>query len=236
MPDYRRVADYHAQTGINDEDYWKLIPHELISKKLPKAFCKDIYVKIHDWFGRRLQIQPLHVRDLLYPHDAVFQCEDLDSGEEDMEVVDLGVNDANIEGVDVTLNIERVRKVDEVRDPFHQSPIRPAPLYSGSRQAPNTLGGLGASNGTPLHGVTPTLRGSTVLLSDSSYTVNKRKLGNTAIRRKASGGASALVEVAKASGEAIATQMKEMASVTKETESNKLEVQLRLFSEQMAYQ
>lgn len=30
--------------------------------------------------------------------------------------------------------------------------------------------------------------------------------------------------------------MKEMASVTKETESNNLEVQFRLFSEQMAYQ
>jgi hypothetical protein len=30
--------------------------------------------------------------------------------------------------------------------------------------------------------------------------------------------------------------MKEMASITKEIESNKLEVQFRLFSEQMAYQ
>ena len=46
----------------------------------------------------------------------------------------------------------------------------------------------------------------------------------------------ALVEVAKSFGEAIATQMKEMSLVTKKMELNKLEVHLRLFSEQMAYQ
>lgn len=47
---------------------------------------------------------------------------------------------------------------------------------------------------------------------------------------------TALVEVAKASTEAIASLMKEMASVTKETKSNKLEVQLKLLYEQMVYQ
>ena len=53
------------------------------------------------------------------------------------------------------------------------------------------------------------------------------------------GGVSALLEVVKASREDredIAIQMKEVASRTKETESNKLEVQLRLFSKQMMYQ
>ena len=105
-----------------------------------------------------------------------------------------------------------------------------------SRQGPIPLGGVGVPNGTPLYGGTPPQRGSTVLLSDSSHSITKRKIANTAIRRKTSGGVSTLVEVAKSSSDAIATQMKELASVTKESESNKLEVQLRLFSEQMAYQ
>jgi hypothetical protein len=73
-------------------------------------------------------------------------------------------------------------------------------------------------------------------LFDSSHSITKRKIANTAIRKKSSGGVSTLVEVAKAFREAIATEMKEMTSVTKETKSNKVEMQLRLFSEQMTYQ
>jgi hypothetical protein len=79
--------------------------------------------------------------------------------------------------------------------------------------------------------VTPPLRRGTFLLSDSSHSITKKIIANTAIRRKSSGGISALMEVAKASGEAIATQMKGMTLITKEAESNKLEVQLKLFSE-----
>lgn len=56
LPDYRRVADYHARTDINDEDYCLLTPNELISEKLSKAFC--IYVKNHKWFGCHPQSNP----------------------------------------------------------------------------------------------------------------------------------------------------------------------------------
>ena len=72
LPDYRRVADYHARTGINEEDYWLLTPNEIIVEKLPKSFSKEIYVRVHEWFGRMPQIQPPHMRDLLNPHDEVF--------------------------------------------------------------------------------------------------------------------------------------------------------------------
>lgn len=61
-------------------------------------------------------------------------------------------------------------------------------------------------------------------------------MGNTGIRRKSLGGQSAFLEVTKASVEVIANQMKEMVSATKETKSNKLEVQLKLFLEQMTHQ
>ena len=59
LPDYRRVADYHVRTGINDEDYWLLTPNELIVETLPKAFSKEIYIRPHEWFRRRHQIQLL---------------------------------------------------------------------------------------------------------------------------------------------------------------------------------
>ena len=65
-----------------------------------------------------------------------------------------------------------------------------------------------------------------MFLSDSSHSITKRKIANTAIRRKTSGCVSALVVVTKSLSDAIATQMKELASVTKDSESNKLEVQL----------
>jgi hypothetical protein len=226
LPDDRKVVDYHARTGINDEDYWLLTPNELTIEKLPKAFPKEIYVRLHDWFGRRPQIQPPHLRDLLNPHDEVFQREGFDNVDDNVEVVDLSANETNVEGVDCTPNINHVHPTD--CDPLDGPPSTTVPPPSLSRQ--------GIPNGTPLYGVTPPLRGSTVLLSDSSHSITKRKIANTAIRRKSSGGVTALVEVAKASGEAIATQMKGMATMTKETEANKLDVQLKLFSEQMTYQ
>ena len=117
---------------------------------------------------------------------------------------------------------------------MEESPIRLVPPPLLSHQRPNPLGGVGLPNGTPND--TPPPRGSTVLLSDSSHSITKRKIATMAIRRKSSAGVSALVDVTKSSSEAIASQIAEMTSVTKETESNKLEVQLRLFSEKMAYQ
>lgn len=80
-------------------------------------------------------IQPPHVWELLNLHNAIFQHEDLDSCEEDAEDVDHIMNDASIEGLDDTPNIERVKRVYEVRvlptngESFHESLIRPAPLY-----------------------------------------------------------------------------------------------------------
>ena len=207
-----------------------MAPNEFTIEKLPKTFSKEIYVRLHDWFGRRPQIQPPHLRDLLNPHDDVFQREDFDN----VEVVDLSVNDTNVEELNCTPNVNHVHSTD--CDPLDDTPFSTVASPSLSRQGPNPLGGIGIPDGTPLYGVTSPLKESTVFLSDFSHFITKRKIANTAIRIKSSGGISALVEVAKAFGEAIATQMKGMTSMTKETESNKLEIQLKLFSEQMTYQ
>ena len=233
--------DYHVCTSINDKDHCVLIHNELTAEKLPKVYSKKIYVRIHEWFGRQPQIQPPHIRNLLNPHDEVFPRRDFDSVDDGNEVVDLSVNEPSIEGLDGTNNIDHVKRVVEDRDPptncdlLEGSSIRLVPPRSLSRQGPNPLGRVGVPNGTHSHGLIPPPRGSTVLLSDS-HSFTKIKIATMAIRRKSSAGISALVEVAKFSSESIAIQIVEMTPVTKETESNKLEVQLRLFSEQMTYQ
>ena len=55
------TAYYHAMMGINFEDYWLLTSSVRVVEKLPWAFSKEIYVCIHDWFGRWPQIHPHHI-------------------------------------------------------------------------------------------------------------------------------------------------------------------------------
>jgi hypothetical protein len=92
------------------------------------------------------------------------------------------------------------------------------------------------STESPLQKGIPNGRGDTVVLLDSNNSFSKRKTGNTGIRRKSLGNQSAIFEVTKASTEALANQLKAMVSTKKETKSMKLEVQLKLFAEHMAYQ
>lgn len=86
------------------------------------------------------------------------------------------MNEANIEYLDVTPNIKRVRMMNDVKDPptdgqpFNGSPIRPVRLYYRSCHGSNTIGGVGALNSMPLHGVVPLRR--SVILSDSSHSIN----------------------------------------------------------------
>jgi hypothetical protein len=147
LPDYRRVADYHAHTDINDEDYWLLTPNELVAEKLPKAFSKKIYVRIHEWFGRQPQIQPPHICDLLNLHDNVFSCEDFDSVQDNVEVVDLSINEPHIEGLDGIANFDHIKIIIDGRDPptdcgpLEGSPIRLVPPPSLSCQGSNPLRG-----------------------------------------------------------------------------------------------
>jgi hypothetical protein len=70
LPDYKRIADFHARTGRNGMDYWELYTLEHTSEGLPKTFSRELYDQIHEWFGQRPQIQPPHIRDLLSPNDG----------------------------------------------------------------------------------------------------------------------------------------------------------------------
>jgi hypothetical protein len=72
--------------------------------------------------------------------------------------------------------------------------------------------------------------------SETSEFSNKRRPCNTAVRRKSMSGHNIIAEATKASGEVMASQMRDMAESSRELERNKIEVQLKLFTKQMAYQ
>lgn len=67
LPDYWKIANYHARMGINSEDYWLMSSTDHALEKLPKIFPKEINVQIHEWFGHRPQMHPPHVRDFVNP-------------------------------------------------------------------------------------------------------------------------------------------------------------------------
>ena len=69
--------------------------------------------------------------------------------------------------------------------------------------------------------------------SEASECSGGRKLGNTAVKRKSLSGHTLIAQATRASGNMMAGQMKEMAEASREMERSKIEVQLKLFSEQM---
>ena len=58
---------------------------------------------------------------------------------------------------------------------------------------------------------------------------------NMTVQRKTRSAHNMIVEAMKASREVMAIQMRDMAIVSRYLEKNKIEVQLKLFSEQMEY-
>jgi hypothetical protein len=97
IPDYCRIGDYHARTWINREVYWMQSNREHVQEGLPRAFPQEIYDCIDEWFGRRPQIQPPHVRDLLCPGDSNFNV-DKDYSDNEVELVDKKAEEESVDG------------------------------------------------------------------------------------------------------------------------------------------
>jgi hypothetical protein len=72
--------------------------------------------------------------------------------------------------------------------------------------------------------------------SNSGTSSGRRNPGSTGVRRRTSSAHAALAEATKATGEVMVAQMQAMVGATKKTETNRLEVQLKLFAEKMQYQ
>jgi hypothetical protein len=73
IPYCKRIADYLARIGRNGADYWDQSSAKRKAEGLPRSFLQDIFDAIHDWYGNRPSIQPLHTRDLLSHDDGNYR-------------------------------------------------------------------------------------------------------------------------------------------------------------------
>ena len=223
--DYKRIADFFARTGRNGADYWDLTTSERKTKGLPRSFSQ-LFHGIHEWFWSRPSMHPPHTRDLLSPDDGNYQ------NQRSSVAVDDQVQDSE----------------DKTEDPMEIAAEVEGTNYTSS----HTPSGMQGHNndttcGVPKFGnMTPPVRHRSSLppsvtlhvisSSDTSDSNGKRCTGNTAVKRKSLSGHTLIAEATRASGEVLARQMREMAEVGRDIERPKIEVQLKLFMEQMQYQ
>jgi hypothetical protein len=146
------------------------------------------------------------VRDLLAPDDGNFRREQQHVGSDDEQHAD---------------------NEPETDDPIEASESDPV----GSQIPVPTGGNTAVSNPRPVSrlpvGVTPFVLST----SDTSKFCKKRRPRNTGIHRKNVSGHNVIAEATRASGEVMASQMRDMAESSRELEPNKIEVQLKLFTE-----
>ena len=63
----------------------------------------------------------------------------------------------------------------------------------------------------------------------------RRRSGNIGVHRKSLSGHNVIAEATKASGDVMASQLRQMARASRDLEKSKIEVQLKLFAKQMDY-
>jgi hypothetical protein len=74
LPDYKRIVDHHAKTGVNALEYWGRASHECIASGLLKPYPIELYESLHEWNGDRHDIIPPHVSNLLAPIDGNYRA------------------------------------------------------------------------------------------------------------------------------------------------------------------
>ena len=227
IPDYKRIADFFARTGRNGKDYWNMTTANRKTKGLPRSFPRNIFDNIHDWFGKRPTMQPPHTRDLLSEDDNNYMPTRLGSTQNGEE------GDNELEGEDAMDVVEEVEGTEDTS--IHTPPpVRAITSSTASGAAAFLQTGTRSARGKSklLIGVTPHIISS----SDTGDSKARRRLGNTVVKRKSISGHDLIAEATKASGVVMADQMHEMAEASRDLERSKLEVQLKLFAEQMDYQ
>jgi hypothetical protein len=244
IPDYKRIADFHARTGRNAAEYWDLSSYEHTAEGLPKTFVQELYAQIHEWFGQRPQIQPPHVRDLLATHDAnhpglhgSHHSDDEGSGDSEADsenpaIIEVSDSQPELSPVGSRRQPSELGGIGLQGDIHRASPSR-APLSpSATHTSPTSIPSSGRVPLPPTSVQAPVYISST----DASEFSSRQRPGNTGVRRKSLSGHNVIAEATKASGEVMAMQMRDMSAVSRELERSKIEVQLKLFSEQMEYQ
>jgi hypothetical protein len=202
---------------------------------LPRSFPQDVFDGIHEWYGRRPNIQPPHIRDLLSHEDGNFRGlsnsatqdarDEVESEPETEDPLDFTETD-----------------VVEVSEEHTPGPPQRSTADIAARASPAASRGAAATASTcsttprPSNGLPPGIISYYISTSDASKFNLRHRPGNTAVRRKSLSSQNIIAEATKASSDIMAGQMREMAEASRELERSKIEVQLKLFTEQMLYQ
>jgi hypothetical protein len=65
LQEYKKLADFHHETGRRSLQYFDLIAQEKVEQKLPKNFYFEVYTCMNEWLQHKASINPLHARDTL---------------------------------------------------------------------------------------------------------------------------------------------------------------------------
>ena len=239
--DYKRIVDFFKRSGTNETAYWDMNAAERKSENLPRSFPQDIFFLIHEWSGSRPAVTPPHGRDTLAADDCNYR-----SGQTAEEKAD-EADDINELFMDPLSGAEAFADSEEhsvsTRSPI---PIPAKATSSRGQKGPAATGTVTPlPKGTaPIATATPLPKGTippgvTTHLLSSNETVEasgRSRPSNTGQRRKSLSGHSLIANATRATGEAMAEQMKQMAKESQELEKSKIEVQTRLFDQQMQYQ
>jgi hypothetical protein len=70
LPEYKRVADVHKETGVNSMLYFEMSFRERKDKTLSKFFYPYVYRDMHEWLKHKSTMNPPHFWDLMNPRDG----------------------------------------------------------------------------------------------------------------------------------------------------------------------
>lgn len=113
------------------------------------------------------------------------------------------------------------------------NPLGAQPSYDGAETSVHgQVGSFPTAFALVPVGVTPHFISS----SDNTTPLGRPRSGNTAVKRKNESGPTAMADATRSTGTLMANQMKDMSDASLQVERSKVEVQLKLFEEQMTYQ
>lgn len=173
---------------------------------------------------------PPHTRDLLAPQDQNFEPNPLDAS----NAIDEHHN-CDEDNEDAMHVASSNNSTNHSNSAF--SPIFPTEQFQTVSPIPNPHRELPSKPTARPKSFIPTgVSPQVISSSDTSENTIHRRPGNTTIKRKTLTGHTVVAEETKATGELMATEMREMVLCSRDIEWSKMDIQLKLFEEQMDYQ
>jgi len=227
VPEYKRIADYLGRSGQNIKDYWNLTQEERKEEGLPIRFSQEFFMDINEWYAGRAQINPLHVRDVHGSTNTNF-LSNIPRRQHEPAFSDSDSEDP----IGVAQREETVlMSTEETSAPPPHVPQNSGTANPGGTAArPRTteaanFGGLPA-------GVTPQVISS----SNDTGTPSRGQQGNTGVKRKTMTGPALMADATRSTGMVMAMKMQTVSDASLQVERSKVELQMKMFQEQMIYQ